>query len=170
MHDDHISQEHAKLSWIWLSLVVLVLDQLTKYLVLGHFELHVPHPVLPVLNLYLTYNRGAAFSFLSEHPIMAYWGLSVITIVLSAGLLVWMYRLPKKSTWLSVSFALILGGALGNLLDRLRFGFVVDFISFHLGSWYFAIFNVADIAICIGAAMIAGHIFWLSSKEKKGEV
>lgn len=167
MPDTDIVEESAKLSWIWLALVVLIVDQLTKYWVLTTFQLHQVKKILPILNIYLDYNRGAAFSFLTESPTVAFWLFSSVAIVMSTVLLVWMYRLPKTNTWLSVALSMILGGALGNLLDRLRFGYVVDFINFHLGVWHFAIFNVADIAITLGAAMVIWHMFRLS---KKGQV
>lgn len=164
---NHVSHpnESAKLSWIWLALLVLILDQVTKYLVLTHLSYHEVYYVLPVLNLFLDYNQGAAFSFLHSTPTIAYWAFSLIAVVISGGLVVWMYRLPKTNHWLSAALSLILGGALGNLIDRLRFGHVVDFISFHLGGWYFAVFNVADIAISVGAAMLALEIIWFSNKR-----
>lgn len=159
------NEETAKLSWIWLALVVVICDQASKWLVLKTLAFHVPYRVLPVLNWFLDYNQGAAFSFLHSTPKTAYWLLSGIAIALSTGLIIWMYRLPKTNHWLSAALAFILGGALGNLIDRLRFGHVVDFISFHLGGWYFAIFNIADVAITCGAIMLLLEIFWLHKRR-----
>lgn len=164
MPDMKITEEHAKLSWIWLAFIVLVLDQITKYWVMNNFQFQEVRRILPVLNFTMVYNRGASFSFMQSMPTTAFWLFSTVAIVLCTGLILWMYRLPKTNTWLSISLALILGGALGNLLDRLRYGFVIDFISFHYQQWYFAVFNLADVAICTGAAMVVANIYWSTNK------
>lgn len=161
------AEETAKLSWIWLAFLVLVLDQLSKYAILNTLSFHEGIKILPFLNFYLDFNRGAAFSFLQDTPIVAYWLFSGVAVLLSIGIIVWMYRLPKTNHWLSAAFALVLGGALGNLMDRLRFGYVVDFVDFHLGGWHFAVFNIADVAISLGAAMIIAEIFWLQKKRQR---
>jgi len=160
-----VPEERAKMSWIWLALFVVIVDQGTKYLVMANYSFHEVKPLLPILNIYLDYNRGAAFSFLQSMPHTAYWLFSAVAIIISGGLILWMYRLPKNYHWLSAALALILGGALGNLIDRLRFGYVVDFINFHLFNWHFAIFNFADVAISVGAAMLVLEIIWFSKRR-----
>lgn len=158
--------EIAKFRWMWLALIVLLVDQVSKHYITLNWRYHELKEILPFLNIYLDHNRGAAFSFLTEMPQLAFWLFSSVALIISAILSVWMYRLERQFIWLSVSLALILGGAIGNLIDRLRFGHVVDFISFHIGSWHFAIFNIADAAICCGAGMLAIEIFWRSKPNK----
>lgn len=133
---------------------MIVLDQVTKYLIqtqLGYREIV---PVLPSLNLTLSYNRGAAFSFLSEAGGWQQWFFVGLAIIVSAVILVWLYRLPSKDKWTACGLSLILGGALGNLWDRIMLGHVVDFIDFYVKTWHFATFNIADSAICVGASIL----------------
>jgi signal peptidase II len=114
----------------------------------------VPVVILPVFNFTLQHNTGAAFSFLHDAGGWQRWLFSAIAIVVGIGIAVWMARLKRGQTLLMASLALILGGALGNVVDRLRFGYVVDFISVHYADYYFPAFNVADSAISIGAGLL----------------
>ena len=156
--------------WRWLPLaaIVIVLDQVTKALILQRFELYETVAVLPVLDLTLMYNTGAAFSFLAEASGWQRWFFSGLALVVGALILVWMRRLKSRSQGLlCCSLALILGGALGNLIDRLRFGHVVDFIHAHWGEAYFPAFNMADSAITVGAALLLIDAWRDSRREKR---
>lgn len=137
-----------------LALLVLVLDQWTKGLAESALEYGRPVQILPVLNMSLQYNTGAAFSFLRDAGGWQRWFFSAVAIVISLGLCVWLSRLQRGETLLAWSLAFILGGALGNLWDRLALGHVVDFISFHYGGSYFPAFNMADSAITLGAGLM----------------
>jgi len=148
--------------WLWLSALVIVLDQLSKAWIINHFTFGESLTVLSVFNLVLTHNTGAAFSFLNDAGGMQRWLFSIIAIIASAWI-VWLLR--KSSAQLLFSFALsmILGGALGNLIDRLAYGYVVDFLSFHWDEHYFPAFNLADSSITCGAFLLILDSF----KEKK---
>ncbi|MBK8183092.1 MAG: lipoprotein signal peptidase [Candidatus Competibacteraceae bacterium] len=140
--------------WIWLSIAVIALDQLTKYLAETLLVMHQPVPVLPSFNLTLTYNTGAAFSFLAGAGGWQRWFFLGLGFAVSAGLLAWLYRLKSNEKWLAAALSLVLAGALGNLIDRLWLGKVIDFIELYYDRWYFPVFNIADIAINIGAALL----------------
>ncbi len=140
--------------WFALALVVVLLDQWSKALVLEHLDYAQPVVLLPVLNLTLQYNEGAAFSFLSDAGGWQRWFFSAVALVASLVIAVWLTRLRPADRLLAASLSLILGGALGNLWDRLQFGHVVDFISVHYQDWYFPTFNVADSAVTVGAVLM----------------
>ncbi len=143
------------LSWLWLSLLVFVGDQVSKWLVIGRFELYEVMPVWPVLELTRLHNTGAAFSLLAQAGGWQRWFFVGIALVVSIGIVWWLRTLPKRGyPWLAIGLVLILGGALGNVTDRLMHGYVVDFLHFHWQQWYYPAFNVADIAISIGAIML----------------
>jgi signal peptidase II len=146
-------------AWLWLSLAVIALDQASKFLVVRFFELYERVEVLPVLDFTLLHNTGAAFSMLAnasgwQRPFFVTLGL-----VVSAMLIVWMWRSPRGDKLLPMALALILGGAIGNVIDRVRLGYVVDFIHAHWGAAYFPAFNIADSAITIGAALLIFDAF-----------
>jgi signal peptidase II len=143
--------------WIWLPLTiaVIILDQLSKLWIVQHFELYERKQVSPVLDITLMYNTGAAFSFLSEASGWQRWLFVALAFLVGAGIVAWMSRLQGRSqALLSCSLALILAGAIGNVIDRLRIGHVVDFIHAHWNDAYFPAFNVADSAITIGAGLL----------------
>lgn len=141
--------------FVWLLvLAIVVLDQYTKLLSTQYLERGVPHTVFTGFDLLLAYNDGAAFSFLNGAGGWQRWLLSGISVAISAVLVVWLWKLPKQQRLLAVALAFILGGALGNLYDRMAMGYVVDFISVYAGQWRFATFNVADAAISCGAALM----------------
>lgn len=142
---------HKPLRWLWLALAVIVLDLVTKHLASAMLSYARPVEILPFFNLTLLHNTGAAFSFLAGHAGWQRWFFALIAVGASVGLTIWMNRLKTHETLLAVSLALIIGGALGNLYDRMVHGHVVDFLSFHWAGWYFPAFNVADIAITLGA-------------------
>lgn len=139
------------LRWLWLSVLVIALDLGAKALASHLLAYGEPLRLLPVFNLTLLHNPGAAFSFLAGHDGWQRWLFALIAVGASVGLTVWLSRLKRGETWLAASLALIIGGALGNLYDRLMHGYVVDFLSFHWGSYYFPAFNLADTAITLGA-------------------
>jgi signal peptidase II len=141
--------------WLPLALLVIVLDQLLKAWVVHHLHLFERVHLLPVLDVILTYNTGAAFSFLADAAGWQRWLFVVLALAVSAVLIGWMRRLRAASQGLlACGLALIVGGALGNLIDRLLHGRVVDFVHAHWGEHYFPAFNVADSAITIGAALL----------------
>jgi signal peptidase II len=149
--------EHIKLwPFLLLALLVLVLDQLSKWWALSVFQPYEVVPVLPVFNLTLVFNEGAAFSFLSDAGGWQRWFFVGLSSIISLGLLVWLMRLRPGEKFVGVSLAMILGGALGNLLDRLRLGKVVDFLDFYWQNWHWPAFNLADSAITIGVVLM----FW----------
>jgi len=144
--------------WRWLPLTVgvIALDQATKAWMVQHFRLYESVHVLPVLDITLMFNTGAAFSFLSDASGWQKWLFVALALAVGAAILGWLRRLRARSQGLlCCSLTLILGGALGNVIDRLRIGHVVDFISAHWGrTYYFPAFNVADSAITIGAILL----------------
>ncbi len=144
---------HA-LRWYLLAGVIILLDQYTKGLASANLDYGRPVAVFPWFNLTLQHNTGAAFSFLNDAGGWQRYFFSAVAIIISAVLVVWLYRMPRDQRVLALALGLILGGALGNLWDRLALGYVVDFISVHYGGWYFPAFNIADSAITVGAALM----------------
>ena len=142
------------LSWLWLTLLVIAVDRYSKYWATEHLTLFNPFEILPVFNLTLAYNTGAAFSFLNSASGWQHWALGGLAVIVSVAVLIWLSRISARAIWLSCALCLILAGALGNAWDRVLYGYVIDFFDFHLGTWHFAIFNVADSAICVGAFML----------------
>ncbi len=142
------------LRWIWISALVIALDLATKWVASTYLVLHEPVAVMPMFNLTLMHNTGAAFSFLSTASGWQRWFFSIIAVVVSAAIVIWMRRLSEEERWNAIALALILGGALGNLWDRVTLGYVVDFIQIYYQRWAWPAFNIADSAIFIGAVML----------------
>ena len=142
------------LVYLWLSAAVIVLDQVTKQMIVHSLALYQSIVLLPVLEFTRLYNKGAAFSFLAGENGWQRWLFTGLAVVVSVALILWLRRIERSAHTLAVAVALILGGALGNLIDRVRLGQVIDFISTHWGEHYFPAFNVADSAICIGAGLL----------------
>lgn len=137
--------------WLWLSLAVMLADQITKQLVIRSLERFESYPLMPQLNLVHMHNTGAAFSMMSSlSPVF----FVLLGVGVSIGILVWLRRHPVGEKLVAAGLSLILGGALGNVIDRVRLGHVTDFIDFYLGDWHFAAFNVADSAITVGAGLL----------------
>ena len=148
-------QQRNALPWLALSLAVVGLDQLTKHIVLGVLEPYVPHVVIPgFFNWNLAFNTGAAFSFLADQQGWQRWLFTALAVVVSAVLIVWLKRTPRADWRTALPLALVIGGALGNLIDRVRFGHVTDFIQVYYRDWVFPSFNIADSAISIGAVLL----------------
>lgn len=140
-------------SWLWLAVFIVVFDQISKWIVLGTMQPGDSHYVAPFFNWVLTFNPGAAFSFLSDAGGWQRWFFTVLALGVSA----WIVTMLRQHTGefrLSLALTLILGGALGNVIDRLRFGAVVDFIQWHVSGYYWPAFNIADSAITIGAVLM----------------
>lgn len=147
----------------WLSGAIVVLDQVTKALAESALTLHQPVPVLPFFNLMLAYNTGAAFSFLADAGGWQRWFFLLLGILVSVGLCVWLARLQATERWLALALALILGGAVGNVIDRFWLGQVIDFIQLYYDRWYWPAFNIADSAITVGAVLLVADS-WFSSR------
>ena len=142
------------MKWLWVSMVVLLVDQCTKLLADAMLVLHQQVAVIPYLALFKAYNPGAAFSFLSDASGWQRWFFVVLAMIVITVLLVWLRRLSATETATSLALALILGGAAGNLIDRLVYGYVIDFIDVYVGSWHWPAFNIADMAISVGAFLL----------------
>ncbi|WP_407362898.1 signal peptidase II [Pseudomonas luteola] len=157
----------GRLAWLWLSVVVVVLDQLSKAYFEGQLSLYQRIEVIPDLFSWtLAYNTGAAFSFLADHSGWQRWLFAAIAIAVSITLIVWLKRLGRNDTWIAIALALILGGAIGNLYDRIMLGHVIDFVLVHWREHLFPAFNLADSAITVGAIMLALDMF---RTKKTGE-
>ena len=144
------------LPWLWygLALLVLVLDQFSKGIASEALDYARPVVVTSFFNWTLLHNPGAAFSFLSDAGGWQRWFFVLISAAISLVILIWMARLPAAARRQHLALALVLGGAVGNLWDRVAYGFVVDFIQLHYGGYYRPAFNIADSAICVGAAIL----------------
>ncbi len=146
------------LRWLAISMAVLLLDQITKYAITASFQYNESKVILPFFNLVLAHNTGAAFSFLAGASGWQREFFIVVTIIISAVLL-WMLRQNHTNRVLAIALALVLGGAFGNLVDRVLHGHVVDFIQLHAMGYAWPAFNVADSAICVGAALLIWDSF-----------
>jgi len=142
------------LKWLSLSLLVLVLDQLSKLWVVANFDLYESIQLIPQLNFTYVHNTGAAFSFLSSAGGWQRWFFVGIALVASISLSVWLTRLKPSERWMAVTLSLILGGAIGNVLDRIAYGYVIDFIDVYYQAWHWPVFNIADCAISVGVLMM----------------
>ena len=152
--------------WLWLSALILALDQLTKYLVSQSLALYESVTVFAGINITLVHNSGAAFSFLREAGGWQRWFFVSLSTIISCVILFWLHRTPLLRRWFRCSLALILGGAVGNLLDRIMYGYVIDFFDVSitflpiklLNPW--PAFNIADAAITVGVIMLVIDTFW----------
>lgn len=142
------------LKWLWLSGLVIVLDQVSKWMISSSFSLYETLAVMPYFNLTLAHNTGAAFSFLAQAGGWQRWFFVGLTTIISIVLFIWLKKLSSTAKLEAISISLILGGAIGNVIDRIYFGYVVDFLDFYYGTAHFAAFNIADSAICIGAGLL----------------
>lgn len=150
------------LIWLWVAFLVMGADRVGKYWALDHLILFEPLEILPFFNLTLAYNTGAAFSFLHNASGWQHFLLGGLAVIISICILRWLYKISSQDRWLSIALCLILAGALSNAWDRVLYSHVIDFLDFHWGDWHFAIFNLADAAICTGAFMLILH--WLFVK------
>ncbi len=169
--DRLLTQPEGATNWLWLSLLVIGADQLTKYYVADNLDLFDRVELFFMLDLTLLRNTGAAFSFLSDAGGWQRWMFIALGLVVSLAIVFWLRGIPRRGqTWLAIALALIVGGALGNVIDRVLYGYVIDFISVHYLDWYFPAFNVADSAITVGAAMIIiDSLFLERRRQRKAE-
>lgn len=144
----------GRLRLLWLGLTVLTFDIASKQWIMNHFTLYESFPFLSWLNLTYVQNSGAAFSFLADKGGWQRWFFSFISLAISLTLCIFMYRTPPQKKFINCAYVLIISGTLGNLLNRIVHGVVIDFIDFHLNHWHWPTFNLADIAICIGAIIL----------------
>ena len=144
----------AMARWLWLSALVVVLDQATKWLATDMLAPYRPVPLAPLLNLTLMFNEGAAFSFLSDAGGWQRWFFAAIAIAMSLVLVIWLLRLAPGERLMATALSLIAGGAVGNLIDRVLTGRVIDFIDIYAGDWHWPAFNVADSAITLGVVLL----------------
>jgi signal peptidase II len=163
----HMLRLFTQTGWrfLWLSLLVLVVDQYTKALVLKNIELYQAIQISPFFNLTHVYNYGAAFSFLHDAGGWQRWFFTIVALAVSALVLWWLKQITKEQIILPLAFSLIIGGAIGNAYDRLVYGYVVDFLVLYYQDWYWPAFNVADTAIFIGAVLMIVDMF--KNKEEK---
>jgi signal peptidase II len=145
---------NSSLKLLWISALVVVLDQIAKQVAQASLPLHQLVDVMPGFDWYLTYNKGAAFSFLADAGGWQRWFFTITTIIISAIILFWIKQVPKQEKITAVSLCLILGGAIGNLIDRIYLGYVIDYIQVWLGNYPWPAFNIADAAISVGATIL----------------
>ncbi|WP_215395798.1 signal peptidase II [Rheinheimera oceanensis] len=149
----------------WLMLLVLVADQLSKQVVIANMQLFDSIELLPFFNFTYVRNHGAAFSFLSDAGGWQRWFFTIIAVVISCVLAVWLARNSRAQLKLNLALSLVLAGAIGNLIDRSIYGYVIDFFHLYYQNWHYPAFNIADSAICIGAALLIWDSF--SNNEVK---
>jgi signal peptidase II len=157
---------HGGVAWLWLSVVVIVLDQYTKHYIVQHLVYAENIVVHPMLNITRLHNTGAAFSFLADASGWQHWLFIGMGVVVAIAILVWM-RFLHRQPWLAAALALMLGGALGNVIDRVRFGYVIDFIHVHYEQLFWPAFNVADSALSVGAVMLVVESFLSRRREER---
>ena len=155
------------LRWLWLTAVFLLADQVTKQLVVSNMDLYQSIDILPFFNLTYVHNPGAAFSFLADQGGWQRWYFTAIASIASIIFIVWLAKTPKQQALLSAAFALMLSGAVGNLIDRVLFGYVIDFLHFYGFGYDFPAFNIADSMIFIGAALMIFDSFKNGESDKK---
>lgn len=142
------------LKWLWLSALVLVLDQASKLAVDASMQLYESIPLVAYFNLTYAHNTGAAFSFLAQAGGWQRWLFAGLAVVMSGAIGVWLSRLQQHETLLATALSLVLGGAIGNLIDRVAYGYVIDFLDVYYQDWHWPAFNIADSAICIGVGLM----------------
>ncbi|MEC4727809.1 signal peptidase II [Shewanella sp. D64] len=155
------------LRWYWVVILVFIADQLSKQWVLSNFEYRESIELLPFFNFTYLRNYGAAFSFLSDAGGWQRWLFTIVAVGFSTLLTVWLRKQPAQMWRLNLAYTLVIGGALGNLIDRLQHGFVVDFLHFYWNTSHFPAFNIADSAICVGAGLIIIDSIITERNDKK---
>ncbi len=160
-------RDFTMLKWLGLSLLAIVLDQGSKLIIDGSMQLYQSIPVLPSFNLTYVHNTGAAFSFLSEAGGWQRWFFAGLALGISIIIAVWLSRLQKHETLLAIALSLVLGGAVGNLIDRLAYGYVIDFLDVYYGTWHWPAFNIADSAITLGVALMLLESFGLGKAKEE---
>lgn len=154
------------LKWLALSLGIIVLDQWSKGVITANMMLYDSIEIWPFFNITYVHNTGAAFSFLSKAGGWQRWLFSGLALVISCVIVLWIARLKKQEVLLASSLALVLGGAIGNLIDRVTYGYVIDFLDVYYQNWHWPAFNVADSAICIGVFLMLLESFGIGRAEE----
>lgn len=163
-------RDKVMLKWLWLSLLAVILDQGSKLAVAGSMQLYQSIEIIPFFKLTYVHNTGAAFSFLSEAGGWQRWFFAVLALVISAVIAVWLARLKKHETLLAAALALVLGGAVGNLIDRLAYGYVIDFLDVYYDAWHWPAFNIADSAITLGVMLMLAESFGLGYSKQPSDL
>lgn len=165
----NIANGKAAAKYYLLAVIVLILDQISKQYFESIFDLGDSVAVIePVLNWTLAYNYGAAFSFLADQPGWQKWFFAILGSVVSIFIISYLRKIPKNAPILSLGLAMVLGGAIGNVLDRVFFGYVIDFIHVHWHDvWHYPIFNIADIGICVGMALVVIDMLFFEKKREQ---
>ena len=146
-------------------MLAVVLDQASKLAIVGSMQLYQSIPIRPYFNLTYVHNTGAAFSFLSEAGGWQRWFFAGLALVISVVIAVWLARLKRHETLLAVALSLVLGGAIGNLIDRLAYGYVIDFLDVYYQNWHWPAFNIADSSITLGVILMLVESFGLEKSE-----
>jgi len=152
------------MKWLWLSGLVLILDQLSKIWIDTSMSLYQSIPVFPGFSITYARNYGAAFSFLSDAGGWQRWFFAALAAGISVGLVIYLKSLKKDETLLAVSLSLILGGAVGNLIDRVTYGYVIDFLDVYYQAYHWPVFNIADSAITVGVVFMLFESFVVKEK------
>ena len=161
-----MNRRRSPWGWLFLSLLILLLDQLSKYLVARSFQLHESLDLIPGISLTLVHNTGAAFSFLRDAGGWQRWFFVALGFMVGTVVVVWLSRIERDRHWLlPCALSLVLGGAAGNLVDRLISGYVIDFMDVYYRGWHWPTFNVADSAISIGAVLLIIDALWLDKAQ-----
>jgi len=155
------------LKTLWIAVLVIIFDHITKYLAVTQLTFGEPVAVFDHLNWTLAYNYGAAFSFLAEMGGWQRWFFVVLAFGMVAFMLWWLKKLPSKITSEVLAINLVIGGAIGNVIDRILAGRVTDFIDFYIGTWHYATFNIADVAITVGAVLLVFSELFLKKEEEE---
>jgi signal peptidase II len=159
----------SMLKYLWITVLVIIADQLTKWLANTQLEYHQAVTVLPYFEWFLSYNPGAAFSFLADSGGWQRWFFTALAIIISIVLLVWIKKLNDHERLTAIALSFILGGAIGNLIDRVLYGYVIDFIQVWLGSYPWPAFNIADSSIFVGAVTLLATGILSPEKENSDE-
>lgn len=157
------------LKWLSLSVIAIVLDQWSKLAVVSSMKYLESIEIMPFFNLVHVRNQGAAFSFLSDAGGWQRWLFAGLAFVISIVITIWIAKLKKQEVLLAVSLSLVLGGAIGNLIDRVAYGYVIDFLDVYYQNWHWPAFNIADSAICIGVFLMILESFGIGRPEEAEE-
>jgi signal peptidase II len=159
-------RDFTMLKWLWLSLLAVILDQVSKLVIASSMQLYQSIILMPYFNLTYVHNTGAAFSFLSDAGGWQRWFFAGLALVISSIIAVWLARLKRHEALLAVALSLVLGGAIGNLIDRLAYGYVIDFLDVYYQTWHWPAFNIADSAITLGVILMLVESFGLGGSKK----
>ncbi len=154
------------MKWLWLSVLTVILDQISKVWVDTSMSLYQSIPVFPGFNITYVHNFGAAFSFLSEQGGWQRWFFALLAASISIGIFIWIKQLKQHETLSAISLSLILGGAIGNLIDRVMYGYVIDFFDVYYQTYHWPVFNIADSAITVGVAVMLYESFMHKELEE----